>query len=58
VNDEDVQSFVKLAYLGIKLEIRQVPTDPKNWSDTTDQKRKDAALIDFGYWFFRTYLYW
>jgi PTS system mannose-specific IIB component len=42
VNDEDVQSFVKLADLGIKLEIRQVPIDRK--TDLIQLIRKEKML--------------
>ncbi|WP_231473016.1 PTS system mannose/fructose/N-acetylgalactosamine-transporter subunit IIB [Heyndrickxia ginsengihumi] len=42
MNNEDVQSFVKLADLGIELEIRQVPTDRK--TDLIQLIKKEKML--------------
>ncbi|WP_235801530.1 PTS system mannose/fructose/N-acetylgalactosamine-transporter subunit IIB [Heyndrickxia acidiproducens] len=44
LNHEDVQSFVKLADLGIKLEIRQVPADRK--MDLIQLLKKEKMLHD------------
>lgn len=42
MNDDDVQSFVKLANAGVELEIRQVPTDRK--TDLMQLVKKEKML--------------